>query len=73
MTPRSTTSRWARLSSRRTRTAATHGNLGAVSIGRGQTVCRSGRIPYTSHLKTYVFIANSHGYITYRSHDKKIY
>ena len=50
-----------------------YGNLGAVSIGRGQTVCRSGRIPYTSHLKTYVFIANSHGYITYRSHDKKIY
>ena len=49
------------------------GNLGAVAIGYGQVVCRSGRIPYTSHLKTYVFIANSHGYISYRSGYKKIY
>jgi hypothetical protein len=49
------------------------GNLGAVAIGPGQTVCRSGRILYTSHLKTYVFTANSHGYINYRSGLKKIY
>ena len=49
------------------------GNLGAVAIGYGQTVCRSGRIPYTSHLKTYDFIANSHGYISDRSGYRKIY
>ena len=49
------------------------GNLGAVAIGPGQTVCRSGRIHYTAHLKTYVFTANSHGYISYRSGFKKIY
>jgi hypothetical protein len=49
------------------------GNLGAVAIGPGQTVCRSGRISYTSHLKTYVFVANSHGYLAYRSGYKKIY
>ena len=49
------------------------GNLGAVAIGPGQTVCRFGTIPYTAHLKTYVFIANNHGYITYRSGYKKLY
>jgi hypothetical protein len=49
------------------------GNLGAVAIGRGQTVCRSGRISYTSHLKTYVFVANRHGYLSYRSRYRKIY
>ena len=49
------------------------GNLGAVAIGPGQTVCRSGRISYTSHLKTYVFVANRHGYLAYRSGNKKIY
>jgi hypothetical protein len=48
-------------------------NLGAVAIGPGQSVCRFGTIPYTAHLKTYVFIANNHGYITYRSGYKKIY
>jgi hypothetical protein len=49
------------------------GNLGAVAIGPGQTVCRSGRISYTSHLKTYVFVANRHGYLSYRSRYRKIY
>ena len=48
-------------------------NLGAVAIGPGQTVCRSGKISYSSHLKTYVFTANSHGYISYKSGYKKIY
>jgi hypothetical protein len=49
------------------------GNLGAVAIGYGQTVCRFGTIPYTGHLQTYVFIATSHGTISYRSALKTIY
>jgi hypothetical protein len=49
------------------------GNLGAVAIGYKQTVCRSGRIPYTGHLRTYTFIATSHGTISKRSPTKVIY
>ena len=49
------------------------GNLGAVAIGPGQTVCRFGTIPYTAHLKTFVFIANGQGYMSYRSGYKRLY
>jgi len=49
------------------------GNLGAVAIGYRQTVCRFGLIHYTGHLRTYTFIATSHGTISKRSPIKVIY
>ena len=49
------------------------GNLGAVSIGYHQKVCRSGLVRYTAHLYTYTFIANNKGKIVKRSAMKKIY
>jgi hypothetical protein len=49
------------------------GNLGAVSIGYHQKVCRSGLVRYTAHLYTYTFIANNHGRIVKRSATRKIY
>jgi hypothetical protein len=48
-------------------------NLGAVAIGYHQTVCRSGLVRYTAHMKIYTFIAGSHGKIVKRSKVKKIY
>ena len=48
-------------------------NLGAVAIGYKQTVCRSGFMPYTGHLRTYTFIGTSHGTISKRSRNKVIY
>jgi hypothetical protein len=49
------------------------GNLGAVSIGYKQKVCRSGLVRYTAHLYVYTFIANNHGKIVKRSATRKIY
>jgi len=50
-----------------------HANLGAVAFGHGATQCRFGTIPYSSHLKTYLITYNSHGYVSYKSGDKKIF
>jgi len=49
------------------------GNLGAVAMGKGDTICRSGTIAYTGHLKTYIFFINSQGVIAYKSGYKNIY
>jgi hypothetical protein len=49
------------------------GNLGAVAMGKGDEICRSGLIPYTGHLKTYIFFVNSSGVKSYTSGYKKIY
>jgi hypothetical protein len=49
------------------------GNLGAVAIGYKQTVCRTGLVRYTAHLRTYTFIGGSNGRIVKRSGWKKIY
>jgi hypothetical protein len=49
------------------------GNLGAVAIGYKQTVCRTGLVRYTAHLRTYTFIAGNKGKIVKRSGWKKIY
>jgi hypothetical protein len=48
-------------------------NLGAVSIGYHQTVCRSMTLRYSAHLKVYTFTANNHGMINHKSKMKKIY
>ena len=48
-------------------------NLGAVAFGHGTTQCRSGTIPYSAHLKTYLITYNSHGYVSYKSGYKKIF
>lgn len=50
-----------------------HSNLGAVSMGYNQTVCRSGLIRYTKHLYTYTFIATSKGTIAKRSATWKLF
>jgi len=47
--------------------------LGAVAMGKGDKICRYGTVPYTAHLKTYIFFINSHGVKSYRSGYKKIY
>jgi hypothetical protein len=49
------------------------GNLGAVAIGYRQTVCRSGIIHYTGHLRIYTFIAGRDGRIAHRSATKVVY
>jgi hypothetical protein len=48
-------------------------NLGAVAMGHGTGQCRFGTIPYSAHLKTYLISYNSHGYVSYKSKDKKIF
>jgi hypothetical protein len=48
-------------------------NLGAVAIGYGQTVCRSGTVFVTGHLRIYTFIAGSNGRIAHRSKIKSVY
>ncbi len=48
-------------------------NLGAVAMGHNQTQCRFGTIPYSAHLKTYIISYNSHGYVSYKSGNKKIF
>jgi hypothetical protein len=48
-------------------------NLGAVSIGYHQTVCRSMTLRYTSHLKVYTFTANNKGMINHKTGMKKVY
>ncbi len=48
-------------------------NLGAVAIGPGQTVCRSGTLHLTGHLRVYTFTAGDNGRITHRSKTKTIY
>ena len=50
-----------------------HGNLGAVSIGYHQTVCRSMTLRFTGHLKIYTFTANNKGMINHTSKTKKVY
>jgi hypothetical protein len=50
-----------------------HGNLGAVSIGYHQTVCRSMTLRYSAHLKVYTFTANNKGMINHKTGLKKIY
>jgi hypothetical protein len=49
------------------------GNLGAVAIGYKQTVCRTGLVRYTAHLRTYTFIGGHNGRIVKRSAWKRIY
>jgi hypothetical protein len=49
------------------------GDLGAVAMGKGDTICRFGTIDYTGHLKTYIFFINDHGVKSYKSGYKKIY
>jgi len=49
------------------------GDIGAVAMGKGDKICRSGTIPYTGHLKTYIFFINSKGVKSYTSGYKKIY
>ncbi len=48
-------------------------NLGAVAMGNGDKICRYGTLPYTAHLKTYIFFVNSAGVKNYVSGYKKIY
>jgi hypothetical protein len=48
-------------------------NLGAVAMGKGDEICRSGTLPYTAHLKTYIFFVNAQGEKSYKSGYKKIY
>jgi hypothetical protein len=50
-----------------------HSELGAVSIGYHQTVCRSGSLLYTGHLRVYTFVAGNQGKITGKSKTKSIY
>jgi hypothetical protein len=50
-----------------------HANLGAVSIGYHQVVCRSMTLRYTAHLQVYTFTANNKGMIDRTSKKKKIY
>jgi hypothetical protein len=49
------------------------GDIGAVAMGNGDQICRSGTIPYNSHLKTYIFFINTQGVKSYTSGYKKIY
>lgn len=47
--------------------------VGAVSLGYHQTICRSMTLRYTSHLRVSEFTVNSKGQVTKRSKIKKIY
>lgn len=48
-------------------------NLGAVAMGKGDKICRYATLPYTAHLKTYIFFVNNSGVKSYVSGYKKIY
>jgi phosphoribosylcarboxyaminoimidazole (NCAIR) mutase len=50
-----------------------HTNLGAVAIGYNQTVCRTGILRYTAHMKIYTFIGTNKGTIAKRSRLRKVY
>ena len=50
-----------------------HTNLGAVSIGYHQTVCRSMTLRYSSHAQIYTFTANNKGMITHTSKKKNLF
>jgi hypothetical protein len=54
-------------------TSKLHANLGAVSIGYHQTVCRSMTLRYTAHLKIYTFTANNKGMINHQTKMKKVF
>ena len=54
-------------------TGKLHANLGAVSIGYHQTVCRSMTLRFTSHLQVYTFTANNKGMINHKTKMKKVY
>jgi hypothetical protein len=50
-----------------------HANLGAVSIGYHQTVCRSMTLRYSAHLQIYTFTANNKGMIDHTSKKKNVF
>jgi hypothetical protein len=50
-----------------------HANVGAVSIGYHQTVCRSMTLRYSAHLQIYTFTANNKGMINHTSKTKKVF
>jgi hypothetical protein len=54
-------------------TGKLHTNLGAVSIGYHQTVCRSMTLHYSAHLKIYTFTANNKGMINHQTKMKKVF
>jgi hypothetical protein len=54
-------------------TGKLHTNLGAVSIGYHQTVCRSMTLRYSAHLKVYTFTANNKGMINHQTKMKKVF
>jgi hypothetical protein len=54
-------------------TGKLHTNLGAVSIGYHQTVCRSMTLRYSAHLKIYTFTANNKGMINHKTKMKKVF
>jgi hypothetical protein len=55
------------------RTKKLHANLGAVSIGYHQSVCRSMTLRYTAHLQVYTFTANNKGMIDHTSKKKNVF
>jgi hypothetical protein len=50
-----------------------HTNLGAVSIGYHQVVCRSMTLRYSAHLQIYTFTANNKGMINHTSKKKNVF
>jgi hypothetical protein len=50
-----------------------HTNLGAVSIGYHQVVCRSMTLRYKAHLQVYTFTANNKGMINHTSKKKNLF
>jgi hypothetical protein len=54
-------------------TRKAHANLGAVSIGYHQTVCRSMTLRYTAHVQIYTFTANNKGMINHTSKKKNVF
>ncbi len=54
-------------------TGKLHTNLGAVSIGYHQTVCRSMTLRYRAHLQVYTFTANNKGMINHKTKMKKVF
>ena len=50
-----------------------HANVGAVSIGYHQTVCRYLTLRYSAHLQIYTFTANNKGMINHKSKMKKVF
>jgi hypothetical protein len=47
--------------------------MGAVAIGYHQTVCRSGTLRYTAHLRVFTFIGSNKGTVPKHSRIKVIY